>query len=194
MAQKGEYMNLDKLFQLQKELDDRIEKQHVKVGGEDRLPKKLLALQVELGELANEWRGFKYWSNDQVPRTEKPIIDQRACGNTIANVIIGYKNPLLEEYVDCLHFILSIGNDLEFQKFDYREWLLGGDVTEMLVEVSKSINSLHEILNRSVVEVYEVLFSRFVKLGEMLGFTWEQIEQAYLEKNKVNHVRQNEGY
>lgn len=29
---------------------------------------------------------------------------------------------------------------------------------------------------------------------QRLGFTWEQIEQGYLNKNKINHQRQSEGY
>jgi len=62
-------MNLQNLFELQKQLDEHIEKKHPRKEGEDRLSKKILALQVELGELSNEWRGFKFWSNDQEPRT-----------------------------------------------------------------------------------------------------------------------------
>jgi dimeric dUTPase (all-alpha-NTP-PPase superfamily) len=34
----------------------------------------------------------------------------------------------------------------------------------------------------------------FFGLGEMLGFTWDEIEQAYFAKNKINHVRQETGY
>src|SRR5699024_12342750 len=34
----------------------------------------------------------------------------------------------------------------------------------------------------------------FLKLGEMLGFTWEQIEESYFAKNKINHERQANGY
>jgi dimeric dUTPase (all-alpha-NTP-PPase superfamily) len=62
-------LNLQKLFEMQRQLDEHIEKEHPRQEGEDRLAKKILALFVELGELANEHRGFKYWSNDQEPRT-----------------------------------------------------------------------------------------------------------------------------
>lgn len=41
---------------------------------------------------------------------------------------------------------------------------------------------------------YSELLGRYLALGEMLGFTWEEIETAYYEKNKVNHVRQDTGY
>ena len=52
-------MDLQKLFSIQKNLDDRILKLH-NLQATPLLPKKLLALQVELGELANETRCFKY--------------------------------------------------------------------------------------------------------------------------------------
>jgi dimeric dUTPase (all-alpha-NTP-PPase superfamily) len=57
-------MNLQRLFELQRQLDAHIEKEHPRQEGEDRLVKKILALQVELGELANELpEVFKFWSN-----------------------------------------------------------------------------------------------------------------------------------
>ena len=59
--------------------------------------RKMLALLVEIGELANETRCFKYWSNK--PASEREVI--------------------LEEYVDGLHFILSIGIDLGIDKTSY---------------------------------------------------------------------------
>lgn len=83
-------MNLEKLFVMQKELDARIEQEHPHRNGENRLESKSLALLVELGEAANEYRVFKFWSNDQYTRV-----------------------GLLEKLVDCLHFILSIGNDVD---------------------------------------------------------------------------------
>ena len=61
-------MNITKLFEAQAELDAHITEQHPVKDGEDRLANKVLALQVELGELANEWRGFKFWSSNDKPR------------------------------------------------------------------------------------------------------------------------------
>ena len=62
-------MNLQKMFEMQKALDDRIIKEKG-LEGQDLLPNLILALQVELAECANEWRGFKHWSNDREPRTK----------------------------------------------------------------------------------------------------------------------------
>ncbi|TCK01363.1 UNVERIFIED_ORG: dUTPase-like protein [Anoxybacillus amylolyticus] len=44
------------------------------------------------------------------------------------------------------------------------------------------------------ITVYVDIWNSFIALGEMLGFTWEEIEEAYLRKNAVNHERQNSGY
>jgi dimeric dUTPase (all-alpha-NTP-PPase superfamily) len=188
-------MNLQKLFEMQRVLDERIEKEHPRQKGEDRLAKKILALQVELGELANCWRGFKYWSHDQAPRTEvfRPLGDIGGRYITSGN----YINPLLEEYVDCLHFILSIG--LELNETDIE---IDSDYTHE----NPSITFIHLFgdaweLSESCLdrwekkEVYEMMFNRFIGLGEKhLGFTWEQIEEEYYRKNQINHKRQSEGY
>lgn len=52
-------MNLEKLFEIQKPLRGRIIEKH---GLQDEylIENFVLAFQVELSELANEWRGFKH--------------------------------------------------------------------------------------------------------------------------------------
>lgn len=30
--------------------------------------------------------------------------------------------------------------------------------------------------------------------GEMLGYTWNEVEEAYMQKNAINHQRQDGGY
>lgn len=208
-------MNLAKLFEMQRQLDERIEQKHPRQEGEDRLAKKILALMVELGELANEWRGFKFWSNDQNPRTTK-IVRCHACGGQ--GFFLGFENsqedcmycegtgiqeeinPLLEEYVDCLHFILSIGLELGMP-----HRLLLGNVQENeileddFITLYAEINALydvykHQVDKRTVKVCYESVFEHFLTLGEKLGFTWEQVEQAYMQKHAENIARQERGY
>ena len=209
-------MNLQPLFDMQRELDAKI---LLKKGlsGQDLLGKKILALQVELGELANEWRGFKFWSENQEPRTygfyddkdceycngtgtirEHPSDTGYGCPDCERSGFMHY-NPLLEEYVDCLHFILSIGNESE------------NKIKENFIHKKKMPNILDQFMwtNKKIVEMYQDyrdedvnttayhfthVFSAIWGLGEMLGFTWEEIEQSYYEKNKINHERQNNGY
>lgn len=164
-------MNLEKLFEMQKKLDERIITEKG-LEHKDLLPGLILALQVELGECANEWRGFKFWSNDMEPRTEK----------------------LLVEYVDCLHFILSIRNNLihhqEPTNINYQ--LHDGDI---IWHFNCLFNTISELWNHDEMEDNYGLFIRlFLNLGEKLGFTWEEIEQAYFAKNFINHKRQQNGY
>jgi dimeric dUTPase (all-alpha-NTP-PPase superfamily) len=190
-------MNLEKLFETQRQLDLRIEQQHPRQEGEDRFAKKILALQVELGELCNCWRGFKFWSNDQEPRTygfKYNKFDEK--GNVLEWEIDETVNPLLEEYVDCLHFILSIGLELEIPEIygvEFENIYCGDetDITNQFLNVKKL--ALLDIPYTYAGEWNE-LFIEFVCLGQMLGFTWDQIEEAYMKKNEVNHKRQQEGY
>jgi dimeric dUTPase (all-alpha-NTP-PPase superfamily) len=217
-----EQMNLEKLFNMQRELDAKIIKEKG-LEDMDRLPYLILALQVELGECANEWRGFKYWSSDREPRTSKHTLKKEykhlhitqtgayeyqlrdEFGKVVFDDVTDHHhdhtNPLLEEYVDCLHFILSIGvqegydeeddlgfinthNILVFKNFE--------GVTHQFKDVFKYIAQFDDY--HGDCEIYQEMFMSFVSLGEMLGFTWEQIEQAYMSKNAVNHQRQVNGY
>ncbi|MEK4636859.1 dUTP diphosphatase [Bacillus sp. FSL W8-0519] len=159
-------MNLPQLFQMQKVLDERIVQEHG-IEGKVLLLEKVVALRVELAELANETRCFKYWS------------DKPASGREI----------ILEEYVDGLHFILSIGLELGVDKS-----LETLDIKPFFCDkIAEQFNKLF-ILEWNFKFDYEFGLDLFIALGEMLGFTWGEIAAAYLEKNKVNHQRQDDGY
>jgi dimeric dUTPase (all-alpha-NTP-PPase superfamily) len=169
-------MEIAKMFELQKELDAKIIREKG-LEGKDLLPNTVLALQVELGELANEWRGFKHWSADQEPRTEKMLV----------------------EYVDCLHFILSIGLQcyydesipaLKNKRNIYCHHC--GDVISQFTKLIQIVGSFGTFEKSE--GNYTRILMLFGGLGEKLGFTWEQIEQAYMDKNKINHERQANGY
>lgn len=191
-------MNLVKLFETQRILDARIEKEHPKVVGESRLAKKILALLVEIGECANEWRGFKFWSTNQEPRTVKRIAtDWDEDGTPNEWDVFPDANPLLEEYVDGLHFTLSLGNELglkvdEVLEKDISKWI---SVEKQFTSLYKTVSSFTGIHDYYVTcRYYEQLIHSYIALGKMLGFTWEQIEDAYYAKNKINHDRQATGY
>lgn len=216
-------MNLQNLFEIQAGLDFHIRKEKG-LEEKDLLDKKILALQVELGELANEWRGFKFWSENRKQRIlESSCSDDKAeyfeCGTCLEhftvekakafnyecpddeNALLGFKrrNTVLEEYVDCLHFILSIGNDLDVDIKKHYGTYQGPDITRhfnfMFQDVSNLSKCIFAQADRSVIlEMYYEVCRGFIGLGELLGFTQEQIEQAYLDKNKINHERQVNGY
>ncbi|MCM3708858.1 dUTP diphosphatase [Cytobacillus firmus] len=163
-------MNYQQLFQMQKGLDSHIESNHG-LEEEDLFDRKILALLVELGELANETRCFKFWSL-------KPSSPQET---------------VLEEFVDGIHFILSLGIECGFygeKDFDVS--------VKKTVSVNDQFLSVYEAIgkfrtSRSLTD-YKELMEVYLQLGEILGFNSSHIEKAYVDKNEVNFKRQAEGY
>lgn len=185
-------MNLEKMLAAQKKLDERIVKEKG-LEAKDLVANTYVALDVELGEMANEARWFKHWSNDQEPR----------------------KESLLEEYVDALHFFLSIAiqkgwegalylheeSILEVEGPGFQDGLTGVFL-EMKYHLVKSLMEINrdEAIEKTLgftKQEYDFSLSwfLFVAIGLVgFGFTLEQIEQAYFAKNKINHQRQEDGY
>lgn len=199
-------MNLEKLFETQKVLRERINYQ-----GDDRFNKLVLALLVELGECANEWRGFKFWSKDQEPRKE--IVVCSVCEQWLSDKAescetcdyIGAPNepvkkrPLLEEYVDGLHFIMELCievnvNHVHVESYIREQKKVIGEIEEHIGYLYNRVSALMETTGIQTKFKLLQIFNAYVGLGHRLGFTWKEIEQAYYDKNKVNHTRQDEGY
>jgi dimeric dUTPase (all-alpha-NTP-PPase superfamily) len=162
-------MNIEKLLQMQEKLDQHIESEHG-LSQEDLVDKKILALLVETGELANETRSFKFWST------------KGASG----------KEVILEEYVDGIHFILSLGLEIGLQEIELDERHAdAGDLNEQFLLVYQAITDFRQ--ERSVNHYFS-LFNHYLTLGEILGFSSSEVFDAYEAKNKVNYERQEEGY
>src|SRR5690625_3722892 len=89
-------MNLNKLFPVQKKLDEHILSEKG-LRGQDLLKKKTVALICELYELSNELKFFKFWKED----------------------IKINRDLALEEYSDVIHFALSIANDLGYRSEEH---------------------------------------------------------------------------
>lgn len=160
-------MNWDELFQTQLQLDRYIEANH-KLEEADLFENKVLALLVEVGELANETRCFKFWS--QKPASPEGVI--------------------LEEYVDGLHFMLSLGleKDLRYEKQSIERVV---DLTEGFHQVYENIIKFKSVPDK---QNFQQMFSTFLSLGAGLGFSEKAIQSAYHKKNARNHQRQDEGY
>ncbi len=140
---------------------------------------------MELGELANEQRSWKFWSNKRSPR----LITNRGTADVFGAPVIEEYNPLLEEYVDCLHFILSIGLELNLDDIKYVKANPESDLVITFVECNTYASDvLQDYFEDDFIlinESYINLFAKFKGLGEVLGFTWDQVEQAYLEKIRL---------
>lgn len=173
-------MNVEKLFHMQNVLRNRID-----YNEPDRFNKLILALLVELGECANEWRGFKFWSTNQEPctrKSRKPYMNLEDAD---------FYNPLLEEYVDGLHFVLELGIELGYECHLAEPYECRTTLTDHFIDLYFDISDL---LTTKAKFDYGILFRKYLTLGERLGFTPEQIEQCYFEKNQINHQRQDQGY
>ena len=175
-------MNLEKLYKMQEELDNYIIKnRNITMNEAELLDKTILALLVEVGELANATRCFKHWS------TKGPESKER----------------LLDELADIWHFYLSIGNQIGI-KLDKQLIYENSNVWETLDEgktdnfitlylmISFIADDIYGLYNRD--EYYIKLGTFLMGVGEVLGFTDEEVEQAYMKKHEENYRRQREGY
>lgn len=126
-----------------------------------------------------------------------------------------YENPLLEEYSDSVHFFLSLANQKGWQDvlYIYEEQLdpddFDGDITSWYLEMTYFINkSYYEYPSKETDDLFKEKFGfyqkqywlrmawiLFLNIGiNGFGFSLEDIEKAYFEKNAVNHARQENGY
>ncbi len=155
---------------MQDELDRRIEREHA-LEEKDLFTEKILALLVEVGELANETRCFKFWSSK--PPSSKEVI--------------------LEEFVDGLHFVLSIGITKGYKlpaTITIKDEQYDG-LIQAFLDVYNDIQLLEKDHD---VNKFVQLMEDYLVIGRILGFTAEDVENAYLFKNEVNHSRQDQGY
>ncbi len=166
----SEMMDLRELFEMQKGLDEHIAKTH-QLQTDSLISRKVLALLVELGELANETRCFKFWS----VKGASP------------------KEVILEEFVDGVHFILSLGLDCAFDHNVHIEdlVLVEENVTNQFLTMYETV---HRFSGERTLDAYRHMLESYFVLGKMLGFSSEEIKEAYISKNEVNYKRQKEGY
>lgn len=161
-------MNLTKLFKMQRELDSFI--QTTQNIDRDVFQEKGLALLIELAELANETRCFKFWS------TKGP----------------SEREVLLEEYVDSIHFLLSLGIEKGLHTLeDWPTSEIEGELTELFLCTA---NVIQQFLRESTMENYINLWNYYGAIAGKLNFTYSEIIKAYIEKNEENYKRQHTGY
>ena len=200
-------LDFSEIYKLQQEFDQTllIAKELTPV---EVFDKKLLAVKTELGELANEHRGFKFWSEDQNPRFEiekvcptcegDGWIDQEwSCKECHGGTI--YSKPLLEEYVDCIKFSLSLAADLGIEASGLYDWYPDAEDSDTVRTFNLAfyyISVLSVTADRSLQRNYfQNFFLNLVSLGlNHFGFAEEQIIEAFKKKHQVNYKRLETGY
>lgn len=163
---------LQSLLDRQRELDGHIAKKQ-NFDMSEVFDRKLLAFVTEIAEMLNEHKGIKYWKVDRTPT-----------------------DRVLEEYVDGLHFILSIGNDINFDEFYYVQVPADVDWVDVTLTVIDSIGGIRQTIRaqQSPVMMYGRMLAHYLRLGELFGFSAEQVLEAYADKNAINYERQRVGY
>lgn len=128
----------------------------------------------EIGEFTHELKGdWCWWKKTQ------PQVDEE---------------KVLGELVDIWHFVLSWQNNHNGGE----EGLLTDD--ELMEKVDDNRWSIEEYGKGIVIKLADLSYSSFHKvepliaITEYLGFTIEQVYEAYCRKNKINYQRLKEGY
>lgn len=123
------------------------------------------ALFDELGEVNHEMKAeWCYWKKSQKP------VD---------------REKLKEELSDVWHFALTLHRLQHGFRFD-----------ELMVIKCRNVSSefgWFDILKELCYSRYLIIYY-VIALTEKLGFTFDEMYEAYIEKNKVNYQRIKEGY
>lgn len=174
-------MILKEMFESQRKLDNHIAKNH---DNELTFEDKIVAFVVELSEAANEIRWFKKWSN-KGPSS---------------------KEIILEELVDGIHFMLSMGNDLYadiiyadmIYNHDYVADMKMGDFSEDFINIINLVSDLKTLKDMykssSLLDAYIELMEKYIGFICKLGFSYKDIELSYYKKQAINYNRQATGY
>ena len=193
-------MNFKKLQAMQAKLDEAILADKEPMTAEERFNKTLVALSVEIAEVANCAEHFKFWKDN------KGKIDNNRFAvewDYEGTKIIGYRIPyeqahrltLIEECSDALHFILSLANQIEYE------------IDESLIKSFKyprhPLDTLYVALQNKIINLatgydklgsLKSLLSFYTSYAIELGISEQELEQAYYDKNKINYERLENGY
>ena len=202
-------MNFKKLQAMQAKLDEAILADKTPMTAEERFNKTLVALSVEVAEVANTVEHFKFWKDGKGMKVDDKRFD-------IVDLQIGRRNvywdtveeeelfpeqahrlTLIEECSDALHFILSLANQLD-ENISTMEFLINDGIYSKeehyrdlqylinYMEYREEINFKNEWI-RSITE-------GFCCYTYSLGVKFKELEQAYYDKNKINYERLENGY
>ena len=204
-------MNFKKLQAMQAKLDEAILAEKALMTAEVRFNKTLVALSVEIAEVANCAEHFKFWKDNRGKTDEgrfrleselmdislgdkDKLIDLR---NNLKEVSFeqAHRLTLIEECSDALHFILSLANQI------------GYEIDESLIKSFRyprhPLDTLYVALQNKIINLatgydklgsLKSLLSFYTSYAAELGIEPQELEQAYYDKNKINYERLENGY
>lgn len=165
-------MNYQKLLEMQDKLDTHIMKNHKLQF--IKLSKAVLATIIELSEVVNDEQSFKYWKVNNQP-----------------------KPTLIEEIADFTHFLAHLSNRFIVKAEEIQK--IGGikytELDEHFLHMHHALTMIGLYPKAEAKRKYVlILWMLFKGLWELLGFTEDEVYQAYLKKNKINYERQASNY
>lgn len=196
-------MNFKKLQAMQAKLDEAILADKAPMTAEERFNKTLVALSVEIAEVANTVEHFKFWKDDKgkVDEVRFWTEDEVEYYDKVIQESIDFEDAhkltLIEECSDALHFILSLANQCN-ENISTMEFLINDGIYSKeghyrnlqylinYMEYREEINFKNEWI-RSITE-------SFCCYTYSLGVKFKELEQTYYDKNKINYERLENGY
>ena len=147
------YNIFNDVYEANKELDKMFDNEFK---DSEMIKKNKLELLVEIGELANETRYFKYWSNKEI------------------NLDL-----VKEEYADCLIMTLYFFNILNINLDEDFVEIEEYDKVDIFARLYKLASEFYYDNNK---ELIKEVFVTLINLGYLIGFTNEDIIKASLSK------------
>lgn len=189
-------MNFKKLQVMQAKLDEAILSEKAPMTEEERFNKTLVALSVEIAEVANTVEHFKFWKDNKGKVDEGRFelrdelcnwgfeghgvyADKSTRAFNLVTKEQAHRITLIEECSDALHFILSLANQLGW------DLMTGHNSTRNLDKRYSLLQKLIDEIDfqRSGCEV-QTFMDNFMGYILLLGITPQELEQAYYDKNK----------
>lgn len=167
-----EFELIKEMLQMQTKLDEAIMKEY----GLTEIDEESLRMAIldEVGELTHELKGNWCWWKKTQPQVDK--------------------EKVLGELVDIWHFVLSYQNNFNGCENGILNNLMfernSDSILNLLVTNEYKLSG--ELTDLATFDIYKM--ERLVAISEYLGFTVEQVYEAYCDKNKVNYQRLKEGY
>ncbi|AZU99709.1 nucleotide pyrophosphohydrolase [Bacillus phage DK1] len=161
------------MLDTQKKVDEKISNK-IKISFRNTLLQRQIAFKVELSEFANEVGFFKYWKESHIKddfRIKDEWADCLAFLNSIV-ITLGY-----EDYVKS-YYEKRLEHDMDSHTFIREDWL-------------------YRQMNKNEMNTVDDILSQYFYLymfGKNLGYSIEELNEAYNLKSNVNIKRSQEGY
>lgn len=167
-----EYDLIKEMLDMQEKLDEAIMKEY----GLTEIDEENLRMAIldEVGELTHELKANWCWWK----KTQAPVDKQKVLG----------------ELVDIWHFVLSYQNHFNFGEEARLSYLNEEELSNgMLKRLRTKKSNLSKVLTRLVIFESSII-PVLIAITEYIGFTVQQVYEAYCDKNKVNYQRLESGY